>query len=217
MWYKLDIKTKTLKYRDEKDKHGPEQFMLCHKKIVISSLIMLDVSVISIIPYNRLSPGRCFRREVLSFGTFDPGMLFHWSAVEMNTTKWVPTIATWPARCDLKLKKKNKQTSFIRRHQCKRMIVFSLFSFYLDNFSSSLSAIISSWTSSQTKKVLQSKHTFEVFSWIWHASVLRQNHDLQSGQRLVKKCTNKTKGLWTRRLLFRIKFLSTEEKASNLL
>lgn len=27
----------------------------CHKKMIISSLIMLDVSVISIIPYNRLS------------------------------------------------------------------------------------------------------------------------------------------------------------------
>ena len=117
--------------------------------------------------------GRCFRREVLSFGTFDLGMLFHWSAVEKNTTKWVfeslPSYVTremLSPQTDLK----KKQTSFIRRHQCKRMIVFSLFSFYLDNFCSSLSAIISSWTSSQPTQDSAS----EVFSWIWHASVLRQ-------------------------------------------
>lgn len=153
--------------------------------------------------------GRCFRREVLSFGTFDLGMLFHWSAVEKNTTKWVfeslPSYVTrkmLSPQTDLKLKKK-KQTSFIRRHQCKRMIFFSLFSFYLNNFCSSLSAIISSWTSSQATQDSAS----EVFSWIWHASVLRQ-----IAQRLVEKCTNKTKGLWTRRLLFRIKFLSTAKK-----
>ena len=48
-----------------------------HKKIM-SSLIKLDVSVISIIPYKKPDyfSGRCFR-EVLSFGTFDRGMLFH--------------------------------------------------------------------------------------------------------------------------------------------